>query len=38
MNTGHDGSMCTLHANTPREALMRLENMILMSDLKVPRD
>ncbi|MGH6916236.1 MAG: CpaF family protein, partial [Geminicoccaceae bacterium] len=28
MNTGHDGSMCTLHANNPREALTRLENMI----------
>jgi len=31
MNTGHDGSMCTLHANTPREALTRLENMVAMS-------
>ena len=28
MNTGHDGSMCTLHANRPREALTRLENMV----------
>ena len=28
MNTGHDGSMCTLHANSPRDALTRLENMV----------
>src|SRR6185295_1769739 len=28
MNTGHDGSMCTVHANRPREALTRLENMV----------
>ena len=27
MNTGHDGSMCTLHANNPRECLGRMENM-----------
>ncbi|HCI62988.1 MAG TPA: flagellar protein FlaI, partial [Erythrobacter sp.] len=32
MNTGHDGSMCTLHANSPRECLGRMENMILMGD------
>jgi pilus assembly protein CpaF len=31
MNTGHDGSMCTVHANRPREALTRLENMVNMS-------
>ena len=31
MNTGHPGSMCTLHANTPRDALTRLENMLLMT-------
>jgi pilus assembly protein CpaF len=31
MNTGHDGSITTLHANTPRDALRRLETMILMS-------
>jgi pilus assembly protein CpaF len=31
MNTGHDGSMCTLHANRPREALTRLENMVGMA-------
>jgi pilus assembly protein CpaF len=36
MNTGHDGSMCTLHANTPREALTRLENMVAMSSMKLP--
>ena len=33
MNTGHDGSMGTLHANNPREALTRLENMIGMAVL-----
>ncbi|WCT71832.1 CpaF family protein [Sphingomonas naphthae] len=38
MNTGHDGSMCTLHSNSPREALARMENMVLMSDIKVPKD
>jgi pilus assembly protein CpaF len=31
MNTGHDGSMSTVHANTPRDALFRLENMVLMA-------
>ncbi len=36
MNTGHDGSMCTLHANSPREALTRLENMVAMSGVKLP--
>jgi len=36
MNTGHDGSMCTLHANTPREALTRLENMVNMANLNLP--
>ncbi|HET6520139.1 MAG TPA: CpaF family protein [Geminicoccaceae bacterium] len=35
MNTGHDGSMCTLHANTPREALTRLENMIGMATVNL---
>jgi pilus assembly protein CpaF len=35
MNTGHDGSMCTVHANSPREALTRLENMIAMSGVKL---
>ena len=36
MNTGHDGSMSTLHANTPREALTRMENMIAMSGIQLP--
>jgi pilus assembly protein CpaF len=36
MNTGHDGSMCTIHANNPREALTRLENMVAMSGVQLP--
>src|SRR5215470_8102151 len=36
MNTGHDGSMGTLHANTPREALSRLESMITMGGFSLP--
>jgi pilus assembly protein CpaF len=36
MNTGHDGSLTTLHANTPRDALSRLETMVLMSGLDLP--
>jgi pilus assembly protein CpaF len=36
MNTGHDGSMGTLHANTPREALTRLENMVGMGGINLP--
>jgi len=36
MNTGHDGSMGTLHANTPREALSRLESMIMMGGYALP--
>jgi pilus assembly protein CpaF len=36
MNTGHDGSMGTLHANNPREALTRLENMIGMAVVNLP--
>ena len=36
MNTGHDGSMGTLHANNPREALSRLESMITMGGLGLP--
>lgn len=36
MNTGHDGSMSTIHANNPREALMRLENMVAMSGVNLP--
>ncbi len=38
MNTGHDGSMCTLHANRPREALTRLENMVAMTGVKLPHE
>jgi len=37
MNTGHEGSMCTLHANTPRDALSRLETMIAMGGLDLPQ-
>ncbi len=36
MNTGHDGSLTTLHANTPRDALSRLETMISMASLDLP--
>ncbi|MCS6879452.1 MAG: CpaF family protein [Geminicoccaceae bacterium] len=36
MNTGHDGSMCTLHANTPREAIVRIENMVMMATSSLP--
>jgi pilus assembly protein CpaF len=38
MNTGHDGSMCTLHSNSPRECLGRMENMVLMGDIKIPKE
>lgn len=37
MNTGHAGSMTTLHANSPRHAMLRLESMLAMSELDVPR-
>jgi pilus assembly protein CpaF len=37
MNTGHDGSMCTLHANSPREAITRLENMVSMAAATLPQ-
>ena len=36
MNTGHDGSLTTLHANTPCDALSRLETMVLMSGMDLP--
>jgi pilus assembly protein CpaF len=36
MNTGHEGSLTTLHANSPRDALARLETMVLMSGLTLP--
>ncbi|GAC1654351.1 MAG: hypothetical protein NVS9B1_05420 [Candidatus Dormibacteraceae bacterium] len=36
MNTGHDGSMTTIHANAPRDALARLETLVLMSGIELP--
>jgi pilus assembly protein CpaF len=36
MNTGHDGSLTTAHANTPRDAIARIENMVLMAGLELP--
>jgi pilus assembly protein CpaF len=36
MNTGHDGSLCTVHANSPRDALSRLETMVLMAGYDLP--
>ena len=36
MNTGHEGSLTTVHANTPRDALARLENMLSMANLNLP--
>jgi pilus assembly protein CpaF len=36
MNTGHDGSITTIHANTPRDSLARLETMCLMGDIRLP--
>jgi pilus assembly protein CpaF len=36
MNTGHDGSLSTLHANAPRDALARLETMVLMAGIELP--
>jgi pilus assembly protein CpaF len=36
MNTGHDGSMTTLHANTPRDAISRIETMVLMAGMDLP--
>ena len=36
MNTGHDGSMTTIHANNPRDAVSRLENMVAMSGIEMP--
>ncbi|HTT76445.1 MAG TPA: CpaF family protein [Candidatus Binataceae bacterium] len=37
MSTGHDGSICTLHANTPRDAIARLEMMMLLSGASIPQ-
>jgi len=36
MNTGHEGSLTTVHANSPRDALARVENMSLMANLNIP--
>ena len=36
MNTGHDGSICTVHANSPRDTLARLETMVLMAGVDLP--
>jgi pilus assembly protein CpaF len=38
MNTGHDGSLTTIHANTPRDALSRLETMVAMANLNLPEN
>jgi pilus assembly protein CpaF len=38
MNTGHDGSLTTIHANSPRDALMRLETMVAMANFDIPLD
>jgi pilus assembly protein CpaF len=37
MNTGHDGSLTTVHANSPRDAIMRIENMVSMANLNMPQ-
>ncbi len=36
MNTGHDGSLTTIHANTPRDVISRLETLVLMSGMDLP--
>ena len=36
MNTGHEGSLTTVHANSPRDALARVENMVSMANLNIP--
>lgn len=36
MNTGHDGSLTTIHANTPRDGMARIENMVSMANLNIP--
>ncbi len=36
MNTGHDGSICTVHANSPRDVLSRIETMVLMAGIDLP--
>ena len=37
MSTGHDGSMATIHANNPRDSLGRLEMMVLLSGIALPK-
>ena len=37
MNTGHDGSLTTIHANTPKDAVSRIESMVAMSGIEIPR-
>ena len=36
MNTGHDGSISTVHANSPRDAIARLETLVLMAGMDLP--
>jgi pilus assembly protein CpaF len=36
MNTGHEGSISTVHANSPRDALSRMETMVMMSGMDLP--
>jgi pilus assembly protein CpaF len=38
MNTGHDGSLTTIHANSARDSLMRLETMVAMANLEIPSE
>jgi pilus assembly protein CpaF len=38
MNTGHDGSLTTVHANSPRDSLMRLETMVAMANMEIPNE
>jgi len=38
MNTGHDGSLTTIHSNSPRDALMRVETMVAMANLDIPNE
>ena len=38
MNTGHDGSLTTIHANTPRDSLMRVETMVAMANMEIPSE
>jgi pilus assembly protein CpaF len=38
MNTGHDGSLTTIHANSPRDALLRLETIVSMAGLNIPTE